>query len=81
MSCLLKSSSIAHVVAPTMLGTVLCLAAGGCRTHEPRPLDVPGLAEAFLDRAPVSFSMDLAVGPPGDAADGPTLDLDRKSVV
>jgi cobalt-zinc-cadmium efflux system outer membrane protein len=77
MSCLLKSSSIAHVVAPTMLGTVLCLAAGGCRTHEPRPLDVPGLAEAFLDRAPVSFSMDLAVGPPGDAADGPTLDLDR----
>lgn len=74
MRCLLRSRPPGRLRAATLLA--FAAAAGGCRSHEPRPLDASALADAFLARTPASLAPDS----PETAvprADRETIDVDR----
>ena len=63
------------------LGVAITLGVGGCRTHEPRPIDASALADAFLARTPelpvVGDPAGEEAGPGADFAGDDRLDVDR----
>ncbi len=63
------------------LGVAITLGVGGCRTHEPRPIDASALADAFLARTPelpvVGDPTGEEAGPGADFAGDDRLDVDR----
>lgn len=73
MRCLDSEPRVARVGASAILSLLVALA--GCRTHEPRELEVSKLADAFLERTPDGITS--AASEPEDSNAVGEIDVDR----